>query len=230
MAEALLQVEGLNVGYAGVPAVQRVSFTIMPGEALAVLGANGAGKSSILRAIAGLHRPTAGRVIFAGKSLPFDARRHALAGIGYSPEGRRPFPGLTVRENLDVAGRGRPRDIDRAFALFPALAARSGSLGWQLSGGEAQMLAIARALMLEPQLLLLDEPSLGLAPRIVGELTVRLREIVAGGTAILVAEEKAAAALSFSHRAIVLRRGRIADSGSAVEMGSERIRKAYFGL
>lgn len=230
MAEPLLTVERLAVRHGGITAAQDVSFAIMPGESVALLGANGAGKSSVMRAIAGLDRPTAGRILLDGRPAPASPRARALAGIGYAPEGRRPFPGLTVRENLEVAGSGARDAIDRAFALFPPLAARATSLGWQLSGGEAQMLAIARALMLSPRLLLLDEPTLGLAPRIVAEMTAGLRTIAAAGTALLIAEEKPGTALALSHRAIVMRRGQVVDAAPASEMSSQRIHLMYFGL
>ena len=230
---ALLRIEALTVRHGAVEAVSAVSFAVGPGEAVALLGANGAGKSSVLRAIMGLLRPADGTIRFEGRPLAGGPERRARAGIGYAPEGRRPFPGLTVRENLEVAATGQPGEraarIEAAFALFPALAARAASLGWQLSGGEAQMLAVARAMMNRPRLLLLDEPSLGLAPRITADLIAALRRIAAQGTALLVAEEKAATGLELCRQAIVLRRGRVADAAGTAELDAERLRRAYFG-
>jgi len=200
-------------------------------EVVSLLGANGAGKSTLLRAVMGFEA-FPGRIRLDGVELgstpPF--RRNRL-GIGYCPEGRRVFPRMTVRENLEVAGRSdaaaRLADI---LSLFPALAAREGALAGQLSGGEQQMLAMGRALMTEPKLLLLDEPSLGLSPQLTGLVLARLRDIAARGTAVLVAEQNAANALAVADRAYLLRLGRIVREGPAAEMRADpALEEAFLG-
>ena len=204
--QRLLRVERLQVRYDAVTALRDITVTVGANEAVALVGANGAGKSTLFKSIMGFLKPSAGGISFAGRSLARlrpDAR--ARLGLGYCPEGRRVFPGLTVRENLEVAVTGpassRPALIDYAYELFPALAERPGALGWQLSGGQQQMLAIARALMGRPRLLLLDEPSLGLAPKLVDEVLKRVRTIVASGTSVLLAEQNVTKALACCERA-----------------------------
>ena len=189
---ALLRIDRVTARYGPITALHEVSLTIAAGEAVALLGANGAGKSTLMKSIMGLISPTAGTIEFAGRPLArVSTADRARAGLGYSPEGRRVFAGMTVRENLEVAGRtrDRARQVDEIFALFPALEEKAATLGWQLSGGQQQMLAIGRALMTQPQLLLLDEPSLGLAPILTNEVIERVKLIKARGTAVLIAEQ-----------------------------------------
>jgi branched-chain amino acid transport system ATP-binding protein len=221
----LLELAGLEVRQRGVPVLGPLDLALGAGERLALLGANGAGKSTLLQAVIGLVPAAAGTIRFAGADVTRLApERRARLGIGYVPEGRRVFPGMTVRDNLEVAARApgaeRRRRIEEVFALFPALADASGARAWQLSGGQQQMLAIGRALMGRPRLLLLDEPSLGLAPRLAAELLARLAGLAAAGTAVLLAEQNAAAALGAADRGIVLRQGRVAASGSAAELAA----------
>jgi branched-chain amino acid transport system ATP-binding protein len=233
--DTLLAVEGLSVSYGHVRALDGVSLRVGTGEAVALVGANGAGKSTLFRSIVGLLRVQAGSITFAGR--PIDGvgiERRARLGIGYSPEGRRIFPGLTVRENLEVAvfqGRSeRSRLVQMAFDIFPVLGERQASLGWQLSGGQQQMLSIARALMGRPALLLLDEPSLGLSPKISDEVFRQLGRITAQGTAVLLAEQNVSRALHYCARGYVLEVGRIALSGSSAELrNSDAVKKAYLG-
>jgi branched-chain amino acid transport system ATP-binding protein len=210
---ALLDVAELTVGYGGAPAVDAVSFAVEAGECLALLGANGAGKSSLLRGILGL-TAASGQIALAGTRL--DGRRveaRVRAGIGYVPEGRRVFAGLSVRDNLEAAiaapAAERRRRIDAAYALFPQLAARDGDAAWQLSGGQQQMLAIGRALVQRPRLLLLDEPSLGLAPALARDVFDALGSIAAEGTTLLLAEQNVRLAATLADRALVLQRGKI---------------------
>jgi branched-chain amino acid transport system ATP-binding protein len=232
---ALLQVEALTVDYGPVRALTEVSLTVQPGEAVALVGANGAGKSTVFRAIVGQLAAKGGRILLGDRplaSLRTEAR--IRLGLGYSPEGRRVFPGLSVRENLEVAVLGgaadRQRLVEKAFALFPVLRDRQASPGWQLSGGQQQMLAIARALMGEPKLLLLDEPSLGLSPKLADEVLRQVRRITEDGTAVLLAEQNVSRALQCCDRAYVLEVGRIVLSGPSASLReSAAVRKAYLG-
>jgi branched-chain amino acid transport system ATP-binding protein len=234
-APALLSVERLHVRYDAVTALRDITVTVNAGEAVALVGANGAGKSTLFKSIMGFLRPAAGGISFAGKPLAHlrpEARAHL--GLGYCPEGRRVFPGLTVRENLEVAATGaasnRRARVDYAFELFPVLAERHAALGWQLSGGQQQMLAIARALMGRPRLLLLDEPSLGLAPKLVDEVLRQVRTIVAGGTSVLLAEQNVTKALACCERAYLLEVGTVALAGTAADLrGAWEVKKAYLG-
>ncbi len=211
-----LEVRGLCVGYGAVSAVDDVSFRAEPGEPVAVLGRNGAGKSSLLAAIAGLVRPSAGRVLLGGRDITaLPAERRARASLALVPEGRRIFPRLTVEENLRLGGfwSGRDRrdvNLARVVGLFPVLGQRLGSPAGQLSGGEQQMVAVGRALMSEPQVLLLDEPSLGLAPAAVAEVYAQLRILQAEGLTLLLVEQQVRRALDFAADAIVLDAGRVA--------------------
>jgi branched-chain amino acid transport system ATP-binding protein len=233
MSAPLLEVERLSAGYDGIAALEEVSIAVAAGEVVALIGANGAGKSSLIRAIIGLLGVSGGAIRFDGRPIqaaPVWAR--AAAGIGYCPEGRRIFPGMTVRENLEVALRGseRRRRLEQAYQLFPALAERGGVLGWQLSGGEQQMLAIARALMGGPRLLLLDEPSLGLAPLLTAELMKRIRWIAAEGTAVLLAEQNVMGALGAADRGYVIETGRITAEGAAPALRQDpRVEAALLG-
>ncbi len=221
MSPGLLRIDELVQRHGGIAALDRVSLEVGAGEIVALLGANGAGKSSLLRSIIGLTRADAGRILFDGVAIEGEpAWARARRGIGYCPEGRRIFPGMTVRENLEVAmsGAARRRRLETAYGLFPALAERGDVPGWQLSGGEQQMLAIARALMCGPRLLLLDEPSLGLAPQLVADLLKRIRAIVADGTAVLLAEQNIGGALAVADRGYVMQTGRVLAMGAAAEL------------
>jgi branched-chain amino acid transport system ATP-binding protein len=235
MTVPVLSIEALNVSYGATSALRSVSLTVAAGQAVALLGANGAGKSSLIKSIIGLVRPTSGRILFNEQDLSrLPANRRSRLGIGYCPEGRRVFPGLTVHENLSIAcwssTRARARRIANMLALFPALADRQSSLAWQLSGGQQQMLAIARALVDAPRLLLLDEPSLGLSPRLTEEVFSRIPIIVAGGTAVLLAEQNVAKALQICSHAVVLTLGEISTEGpSAALAQTDIIRAAFLG-
>ncbi len=234
MSAPLLAVRGLSARYGGVTALRNVSLAVGAGEAVALLGANGAGKSTLLKAVMGFLR-TDGDMIFAERNLSGVATStRARLGIGYSPEGRRIFPGMTVRENLSVASRVARAEIEARIAevwrIFPGLAEKAGALGWQLSGGQQQRLAIGRALMMRPRLLLLDEPSLGLSPMLTNDVLRRVRDIVATGTSVVLAEQNVAKALAVCDRAYVLRVGQVVDEGLAAELGrSERIKAAFLG-
>jgi len=243
--ETLLAVRGLGVAYGGIRAVRDVSFDVCRGEIVTLIGGNGAGKSSILRAISGIV-PREGTVTYDGRDLARVAA-HAIVGLGIAhvPEGRGIFGNLTVAENLRLAtwqrrfGAGRERgsvgaqiaaDLERVFAIFPRLKERLRQPGGTLSGGEQQMLAVGRALMCRPRLLLLDEPSMGLAPLLVREIFQVLREINAAGTTILLVEQNANMALRTAHRAHVLEIGAIVKSGTGQELlGDPAVRGAYLG-
>ena len=204
---------------------------VFPGEVVALLGANGAGKTRLLRAIMGFDA-AAGTIRLDGADLGGMATfRRSRAGIAYCPEGRRIFPRMTVRDNLDVAARSDPGNRRaEIYTLFPALAARQTALAGQLSGGEQQMLAIGRALMTGPTLLLLDEPSLGLSPQLTALVLGRLRDIAARGTAVLVAEQNAAHALAVADRAYVMRLGQVIREGRAAELRADpALEQAFLG-
>ncbi|TXL78122.1 ABC transporter ATP-binding protein [Vineibacter terrae] len=210
-----LEIEGLTVAYGGAPVVDGVSLAVPAGSVVALLGANGAGKSSLMRAVMGLVPSTARRLAVDGRDLAgHPPERRADAGLGYVPEGRRVFAGLTVRENIEVAVDGaagaRAARVAEMLELFPDLAAKAGERAWRLSGGQQQMLAIARALARRPSVLLLDEPSLGLAPLIAAAVFARLRAVAESGVAVLLAEQNAARALAIADTAIVLAHGRVA--------------------
>jgi branched-chain amino acid transport system ATP-binding protein len=232
---ALLEVDSLSVCYGPVSALTGATLSIESGEAVALVGANGAGKSTLFKSIVGLLRPKSGAMRFLGHDLAgLRTARRVRLGLGYAPEGRRVFPGLSVRENLEVAvfagKKERERRLARAFELFPQLAARQDALGWQLSGGQQQMLAIGRALMGEPRLLLLDEPSLGLSPKLVDEVLGGIRGIVKDGTSVLLAEQNVAKALTCCDRAYVLEVGKIVLSGAAAALrDTDAVRKAFLG-
>jgi branched-chain amino acid transport system ATP-binding protein len=232
---ARLTIEHLRVQYGAVVALDGVSLAVGAGTVVALLGANGAGKSSLLQAVMGLTRAEGGAIRLDGAALDgLPTHRRVAVGLGYCPEGRRVFPGMTVRDNLAVASPHpaamREAAIEQQFALFPDLRAKADDLAWQLSGGQQQMLAIARALMTEPRVLLLDEPSLGLAPRLVTELFARLRTIAASGTAVLLAEQNVTQALAIADRATVLQVGRVVEDGTAAALrGSPAVRAAFLG-
>ncbi|WP_188261286.1 ABC transporter ATP-binding protein [Azospirillum tabaci] len=230
----LLQVEGLTAGYGGAVAVDRLSLSVAAGEAVALLGANGAGKSTLLKAILGLVPAMGGRIRLAGEEIGALApERRVRLGLGYVPEGRRVFPGMSVRDNLEVAswlGRAeRVRDLERVFALFPALEGKAEERAWRLSGGQQQMLAVGRALMGRPRVLLLDEPSLGLSPKLAGEVFAAVRAIAATGTAVLVAEQSAARALSAAGRVVLLRLGKSIHDGPVETLPGDALRDAFLG-
>jgi branched-chain amino acid transport system ATP-binding protein len=232
---ALLNIESLSVAYGQVFALRDVSISVNPREAVALVGANGAGKSTLFKSIVGFLRPRSGHLQFLGKDMSgVTPERRARLGLGYAPEGRRVFPGMTVRENLEVAvfaGKAeREQRLQRAFALFPQLAERHAQLAWQLSGGQQQMLAIGRALMGRPRLLLLDEPSLGLSPKLADEVLAAVRVIVQEGTAVLLAEQNVRKALTYCERAYVLEIGKVVLSGATSALrGTEEIKRAYLG-
>ena len=232
---ALLQVKGLTARYGQITALEAATIEVRAGEAVALVGANGAGKTTLMKSVMGFVAPAAGAIDYDGRPLAGVAvSARARLGLGYSPEGRRVFPGMTVRENLEVAsraGRAATRGrLDEVYAMFPALAQKAAALGWQLSGGQQQMLAIGRALMTAPRLLLLDEPSLGLSPILTTEVLGRVRAIAALGTAVLLAEQNVAMALAVADRAYVLQVGRVVESGPAAELRQNpRIREAFLG-
>jgi branched-chain amino acid transport system ATP-binding protein len=234
---ALLRVDGVSAGYRGLPVLKDLRLTIAPGEAVAVVGANGAGKTTLLRAVMGEIPLTAGQVQFEGRSLAGLAiHRRARLGLGYAPEGRQLFPDLTVEENLEMGAAGargaeRRRRVERMLATFPKLGPLRSRDCRLLSGGEQQMVAVGRALMGEPRVLLLDEPSTGLAPRVIGELYAALRELHRAGLGVLVVEQNARAALRFAERAYVMEDGRITSAGPARELLEDRrlVEAAYFG-
>ena len=231
----LLRLSGLRVAYGSIPALRGVDLVVGAGEVVALLGANGAGKSTLIRAVMGFLRPAGGEIVFAGESLAgLPIERRARLGLGLCPEGRRVFPGMTVDENLEVASAegaaARRRRIDAVYAVFPQLADKRRALGWTLSGGQQQMLAIGRALMGAPRLLLLDEPSLGLSPRLTSEVLTRVRDIVRAGTAVLLAEQNVAKALAVADRAYLLQVGVVVGEGPAATLATgDAVRRAFLG-
>ncbi|BAS27486.1 ABC transporter ATP-binding protein [Limnochorda pilosa] len=234
----LLEVEGLRVTYGGVEAVRDLSLSVETGEVVALLGANGAGKSTTLRALSGLVRPAAGRIRLEGRDLArVPAHEIVELGVAHVPEGRRVFGTLSVEENLNLGAYTRRRlrgaveeARARVYRLFPRLEERRHQLAGTLSGGEQQMLAIGRGLMARPRLLLLDEPSLGLAPKLVREIFRTVREINRQGVTVLLVEQNARMALRLAHRGYVLETGRLALGGPAAELRQDpRMREAYLG-
>ena len=231
--EPLLSVRNLSAGYRGLPALHGVSLEVRAGEIVALVGANGAGKSTLLRSIAGLIKPASGSVVFEGNEIGgAPAHRIVRRGIALVPEGRRLFGRLPVIDNLLLGayahGEGPLEDV---FTLFPVLRERSAQLAGTLSGGEQQMVAIGRALMSKPRLLLLDEPSLGIAPRLVARIYETLLEINRRGLTVLLVEQNVRAALQIASRAYVLQTGRIVQQGLSAELlGSDLVRKAFLGI
>lgn len=233
----MLRIRDLRVDYGAIEAVHSLGMEVEEGELVALLGSNGAGKSTLLRTISGLVTPTAGTIELDGSTVTGrPADEIARRGVAHVPEGRRIFPSLTVEENLTLgAGRGRRRDglaadFARVHELFPALAERRNQMGWSLSGGQQQMLAVGRALMGRPRLLMLDEPSLGLAPMLVKQVLEAVRRICDEGTSTLLVEQNARAALRIADRAYVLRTGSIVHEGPAEDLrNDDRMRATYLG-
>ncbi|MFF5079825.1 ABC transporter ATP-binding protein [Actinoplanes sp. NPDC000266] len=232
---ALLEVDGLTVGYGAAPVLHDVSLTVQEGQIVAVLGANGAGKTTLLRALSGLLPPATGRVVFDGADLRgVKVERLVRHGIAHVPEGRGVVTELTVDENLRLGGLWRKPQpsLEPIYELFPRLAERRSHLGHQLSGGERQMLAIGRALAAQPRLLLLDEPSLGLAPRVTGQIMALLRDLRdRTGLAVLLVEQNVRSALSIADQGVVLSLGRIAARDDAAALADDAdLRHAYLGF
>jgi len=233
---ALLALTDVHTYYGHIHALSGISMEVNRGEIVTLIGANGAGKTTTLKTISGLLHPKVGSVIFEGADISHTpAHQLVRAGIGQAPEGRRIFSRLTVLENLQMGGYTRKaaeirEDLDRVMTLFPLLRERVAQKGGTLSGGEQQMLAIARALMSRPRVLLLDEPSLGLAPILVKQIFAIIREINTQGTTILLVEQNALQALAVANRGYVLQTGRVVLSGSSEELSrNEMVRKAYLG-
>ncbi len=233
----MLNLEAVQVSYGAIRALQSVSLTISAGEIVTLIGANGAGKSTTLRAISGLVPANGGRILMEGKDITaLPADKIVKLGIGHSPEGRRVFANMSVRENLELGAytrndrAGIKQDFDRALTLFPRLQERISQNAGTLSGGEQQMLAMGRALMARPKLLLLDEPSLGLAPFLVRDIFQIIRDINAQGTTVLLVEQNAHMALGVAHRGYVLETGSIvmADDAKAL-LSNDAVKKAYLG-
>jgi branched-chain amino acid transport system ATP-binding protein len=234
----MLDLSAISASYGSVPAISDVSITIGEGEAVGLLGANGAGKSTTLRAISGLVRLTAGRITFMGRDLAsLPAHKIPELGIAHVPEGRQVFAELTVHENLEIgayvpkAKAERSRSLELVYSIFPKLADRKKQLAGTMSGGEQQMLAVGRGLMLKPRLLMLDEPSLGLAPVMTDVTFEKIREIHAMGTAILLVEQNVSRALTLVQRAYVLESGRvIMHDSSAGLANNKQVQAAYLGI
>jgi len=233
----MLEVSQLRAGYGAIEVLRGVSLSVAPGEIVAVLGANGVGKTTLNNSISGIIRPRGGRITFDGADITgATPTRIVEAGLIHVPEGRKIFPNLSVRENLLLGGyrrarANRPRNLERAFALFPRLSERASQLAGSLSGGEQQMLAIGRGLMAEPRLLILDEPSLGLSPLLVEEMFALIAGLGAAGTPVLLVEQNVVQSLAIAARAYVIEKGVVALSGAAEELArNSELRAAYLGL
>ena len=234
----MLEVRDLVVAYGAIEAVKGISLQVQAGDVVTLIGGNGAGKTTTLRTLSGLLRPVAGQVFFEGERIDrVPAYEIVRRGIAHSPEGRRIFPRMTIEENLELGAysrRGKTAEIrdtiDRVYALFPMLGERRGQPAGTLSGGEQQMLAVGRALMSQPRLIMLDEPSMGLSPIMMQKIFSTLVELKGQGTTILLVEQNAQAALSLADRGYVIETGRIVleDNGPAL-LGNELVRKAYLG-
>ncbi len=230
----MLQVENVESRYGRIPALRGVSLNVAPGELVALVGANGAGKTTLLRALSAVQPITGGRVRFDGQDMAgLHARQRVQAGIVQVPEGRQVFEPMTVEDNLRLGAfaRGARGALERIYDLFPVLKQKARELAGNLSGGQQQMLAIGRALMAEPRLLLLDEPSMGLAPRLVSEIFARITQLKALGTTILLVDQNARAALAIADRGYVMETGRIVLAGSAHDLLHDpQVQQAYLGV
>ena len=234
---SMLKVENLSVHYGMIQAVRDVSFEVNEGEVVSLIGANGAGKTTILRTLSGLVRPSAGKIQFLGKEIQkMPAQKIVAGGLSQVPEGRHVFPGLTVMENLEMGAflkknrEENQANLKKVFSRFPRLEERKNQDAATLSGGEQQMLAMGRALMSTPKLLLLDEPSMGLAPIFIQEIFDIIEDIKAQGTTVLLIEQNANKALSIADRGYVLETGKVVLSGTGKELlASDEVRKAYLG-
>ena len=233
----LLEVEGLCVNYGHIEAIRDISFGVEEGSVVTLIGANGAGKTTTMKTLSGLRKVRAGKVTFDGKDIthapPFE---RVKMGLSQSPEGRGIFPGMSVRENLDMGAYTRrdkaniTADFDRVMQLFPRLEERIDQIAGTMSGGEQQMLAMGRALMARPRVVLLDEPSMGLAPKLIAQIFSIITEINEQGTTVLLVEQNAAQALKRAHKAHVLETGQIVRSGSGAELaGDDSVKAAYLG-
>ena len=233
--QTILKVEDMHVYYGAIHAVKGVSFEVGEGEIVALIGANGAGKSTILKTVSGLMHPRSGLIQFMGKNIAHtDAYKLVHQGLAHVPEGRRIFLQMTVQENLEMGAFTQKdvskEELDKIFTLFPRLQERRKQIAGTLSGGEQQMLAMSRALMSKPKLIMLDEPSMGLAPILVDQIFTIIKELHAAGTTILLVEQNASKALEVADRAYVLETGSITLSGTGEELAnSDDVRKAYLG-
>ncbi|GAA4352212.1 ABC transporter ATP-binding protein [Microbacterium rhizosphaerae] len=234
----LLELRDVSVHYGRIRAIQNISFSVDEGEIVSLIGANGAGKTTTMRTISGLLHPSEGSIFFEGQDITkMKAHLRVLNGISQAPEGRGIFPGMTVLENLDMgtfglkSRAGVAESYDRVFSLFPRLDERKKQLGGTMSGGEQQMLAIGRALMSRPRVLLLDEPSMGLAPQFIRQIFKIITEINAQGTTVVLVEQNANQALARAHRAFVLETGSITRSGTGRELLADpAVKEAYLGV
>ena len=234
----MLSVENLDVFYGDAQALDNIAIEIEQGAIVTIVGANGAGKSSLIRTIAGMHQPARGRILYRGTDITgWPSHKVCDLGIGQVAEGRQVFPTLTVAENLAMgalvsrARAGRERNLDRVYAMFPVLAARRNQAAGTLSGGEQQMLAIGRCLMSDPELIMFDEPSLGLAPALVQSVLTTVRDLNRDGLTCVLVEQNVAVSLRLASRAYVLENGRITLSGSGTALlADDRVRQAYLGL
>jgi branched-chain amino acid transport system ATP-binding protein len=240
MGENILTIKDLVVSYGNIQALTGISIDIERGEIVTLIGSNGAGKSTTLRTVSGINKPTSGDILFEGKSiLGMKTHQLARAGIAHAPEGRHIIPGLTVEQNLQVGLTARPaefkdsieEDFERMYTLFPVLRERRKQTGWSLSGGEQQMLSLARALISKPRLLLLDEPSLGLAPKVTAQVFEAIASVnKVDGVTILLVEQNAFMALNVANRGYLLENGAIRHSGTSKELlASPAVRDAYLG-
>ena len=233
---ALLEVRDLVVSYGAIKAVQGISFEVNAGELVTLIGANGAGKSTIMKALSGLEKPQSGTAMFDGKPIhALPSHKIVQLGLSQVPEGRLIFPKMTVQENLDMGaytrgGTADAKELDEAFQMFPVLRDRRRQMAGTLSGGEQQMLAVARAMMSKPKMLMLDEPSLGLAPLVVQDIFEMLKRIRSSGTTILLVEQNARMALGISDRGYVMETGRLVLSGTGSELlNNERVVEFFLG-